>query len=105
MAHLGRAPRLAPESLRAGRAHNERQKREAPRPAYHVAVTILEVVREASALGRELVRQAALPAKADADALHIAIATVHGLDYLLTWNCTHIANATMRPRIEAICRA
>lgn len=68
-------------------------------------VSVLEIVQEASALGRELVRQAALPAKAEADALHIAIATVHGLDYLLTWNCTHIANATMRPRIEAICRA
>ncbi len=25
--------------------------------------------------------------------------------YLLTWNCAHIANATMRPKIEEICRA
>ena len=32
-------------------------------------------------------------------------AAVHGLQYLLTWNCTHIANATFRSRIEAICRA
>ncbi len=38
------------------------------------------------------------------DALHIAVAAVHGMDYLVTWNCTHIANATMRGRIEAICR-
>jgi hypothetical protein len=42
--------------------------------------------------------------KAAADALHIAVATVHGMNCLLTWNCAHIANATMRPRIEAICR-
>lgn len=48
---------------------------------------------------------AALSQKAKADALHIGIATVHGMDYLLTWNCTHIANAIMRPKIESICRA
>jgi len=37
--------------------------------------------------------------------LHIAVAAVHGLDYLLTWNCTHIANARMRGKIEGLCRA
>ena len=36
-----------------------------------------------------------MPAKAYADAVHVAVAAVHGLDYLLTWNCTHIANATV----------
>jgi hypothetical protein len=46
-----------------------------------------------------------LPEKAAADALHIAIAAVHGMQYLLTWNCTHIANVALRPRIEAMCRA
>ena len=51
-----------------------------------------------------LLSGAALPEKAQADALHIAVAAVHGMDYLLTWNCKHIANAAMRPRIEAICR-
>ncbi|MCC9002687.1 MAG: DNA-binding protein, partial [Candidatus Competibacter sp.] len=30
--------------------------------------------------------------------------TVHGTDYLLTWNCTHINNAELRPKIEALCR-
>jgi hypothetical protein len=39
------------------------------------------------------------------DALHIAIATVHGMDYLLTWNCRHIANAAMRNSLGAICQA
>lgn len=38
------------------------------------------------------------------DALHIAVAVVNGMDYLLTWNCTHLANATLRPRVEAACR-
>lgn len=38
-------------------------------------------------------------------ALHVAMAAVHGLDYLLTWNCRHIANATLRGKIEELCRA
>ncbi len=66
---------------------------------------LLELTVDVTALGARLVREAALPSKAAADAFHIAFAAVHGLDILLTWNCTHIANATMRPRIESICRA
>jgi len=66
---------------------------------------LLELTTEATVLGQAFIRQAALPSKAAADALHIALAAVHGMDFLLTWNCTHIANATMRPKIEAICRA
>jgi hypothetical protein len=46
-----------------------------------------------------------MPAKAYVDALHVAVTAVHGLEYLLTWNCTHIANAALRGKIEAICRA
>jgi hypothetical protein len=34
----------------------------------------------------------------------VAVATVNGINYLLTWNCTHIANVVMRLRIEAVCR-
>lgn len=68
-------------------------------------VARLELTKDATVLGRNLLREAALPAKATADALHIALAAVHGMDILLTWNCAQIANATMRPKIEAICRA
>ncbi len=45
-----------------------------------------------------------LPAKARVDALHIGTAAVHGMEYLLTWNCKHIANARMRNLIEGVCR-
>lgn len=45
-----------------------------------------------------------MPPKAAVDAAHVAIATVHGVNFLLTWNCAHIANAVMRERIEDICR-
>jgi hypothetical protein len=39
------------------------------------------------------------PAKASEDAMHISIATVHFMDYLLTWNCRHIANPEIQARI------
>ena len=56
------------------------------------------------ALASVLCQQNALPAKAYLDALHVAAAAVAGIEYLMTWNCTHIANAQMLPRIEAVCR-
>ena len=44
-----------------------------------------------------------LPAQAKADALHIAVAAVHEVDYLLTWNCRHIDNASMKPVVRSVC--
>lgn len=64
----------------------------------------LDVSVQVESLARQLLAEAALPDKAKVDALHIAVATVHGIDYLLTWNCKHIANAVTRPKIELICR-
>ena len=65
----------------------------------------LAVSDTASRLADELVRRGALPRAAAVDALHIAVAAAYELDYLLTWNCRHIANAAMRSTIEATCRA
>ena len=65
----------------------------------------LDISEDVELLAAQLIAGAALPERAKTDALHIAVATVHGMDYLLTWNCKHIANAVMRPKIEAICRA
>jgi hypothetical protein len=53
---------------------------------------------------RSLIDRGPIPKKTEVDALHIAIAAVHGIEYLLTWNCAHIANERMRSEIEAICR-
>lgn len=50
-----------------------------------------------------LIEAAALPGKAVEDAFHIALATVHGMDFLLTWNRKHIANAIKRGIIERVC--
>ena len=65
----------------------------------------LDVTDAVQHLAQALLTQVPLPPNAQVDALHIAVATVHGMDYLVTWNCTHIANATLRHRIEAVCRA
>jgi len=67
-------------------------------------IPLLEQTAEAATLAEALLRDVPLPEKAAADALHVATAAVHGMDYLLTWNCTHIANVMFRPQIEAVCR-
>jgi hypothetical protein len=66
-------------------------------------MTMLEINEEAVELAEELVRAGALPAKAGNDALHIAVGAIHRVPYLLTWNCRHMANATMRSKIESAC--
>ena len=67
-------------------------------------IEMLDITEEAGFLATALIERGSLPAKAAADALHIAIAAVNNVDYLLTWNCKHIANAEMRPVIESVCR-
>ena len=64
----------------------------------------LRVAEDARILAKALVEDGSLPLKAEIDAFHVAVAATNGINYLLTWNCTHIANAVMRPRIEAVCR-
>jgi hypothetical protein len=66
---------------------------------------VLSATLEAERLAVALLTAAALPRKAAIDAAHVAIAAVHGMNFLLTWNCAHIANAQMRPHIERVCRA
>ena len=52
-----------------------------------------------------LVDEGPLPRRAALDALHIAVAVMGGIEYLLTWNFTHLANATIRSQIERKCRS
>ena len=68
-------------------------------------VAVLSVTEPARALARGFLEAAAMPSKAAIDAAHVAIAATHGVDFLVTWNCTHIANAAVREKIEAVCRA
>ena len=58
----------------------------------------IAITREVELFASMLIEKIPLPKRAAIDALHIA------MDYLLTWNCKHIANATLRPLIERISR-
>jgi hypothetical protein len=67
-------------------------------------VSRLETTEEATSLTRKLLELGAFPREAAADAVHVGIAATNRIDYLLTWNLRHIANATVRSRIERACR-
>ncbi len=68
------------------------------------AIPLLDIRETTTELVEELLHKGCVPSVAVNDALHIAIAADHRMDYLLTWNCKHIANAVMRPLIELTCR-
>ena len=85
----------------AGRGNAAEARR---RLAIVEALPRLKASREALELAAAIVRSATLPLKAAADATHIAIATVNAMDFLLTWNCTHIANAIILRRVTTLCR-
>jgi len=63
-------------------------------------LTILPFSSEADRRMRALLSTRALPQKAQADAAHLAIAAAAEVDYLLTWNCRHLANAQILNRLE-----
>ncbi len=74
------------------------------RKAYIETITLLDATEEGAELAQQLIESGAIPKKAAEDAGHIAIAVTNGVEYLVTWNCRHIANATMRSQIEQVCR-
>lgn len=67
-------------------------------------VKLLEVSPVALELATDFLQRTPLPRNAEIDALHIAVAAVHGMDYLLTWNCKHIANAVTLRKVYEVCR-
>ena len=58
---------------------------------------------EVDALATRLLERGIIPPSAAPDAEHIALAAVHAMNFLLTWNCKHIANPLHRRRVEAVC--
>ena len=67
-------------------------------------VTLLDATDDAERLARKLLKVGAVPRQAAEDAAHIAVAVTGGVNYLVTWNFRHIANAAMRSKIERACR-
>lgn len=65
---------------------------------------LLDITPDVAELAAALIEHIPLPVRAGADAAHIAVAAYHGMDFLLTWNSAHIANAELRPKVERVCR-
>jgi hypothetical protein len=65
-------------------------------------IPLLPSTEEAEALTQSILDSGLLPAQADRDAAHIALATVYGMDVLLSWNCRHIANAAIQSRLRQV---
>ncbi|MEX2139624.1 MAG: type II toxin-antitoxin system VapC family toxin [Pirellulales bacterium] len=68
------------------------------------SIPLLDIPPEASDFVAELFSVNLLPLTAADDAVHLAAAVFNGVNYLLTWNCKHLANAFIRPRLEQFCR-
>lgn len=66
-------------------------------------LAVLASSPDAEALTAAIVEAGVLPEKAVRDAAHIALATVDGVEYMLTWNCKHLANAQISRRVSRIC--
>ena len=82
--------------LEASRGNQEAARQ---RLAALAGMPLLEINIAAQELADELVSVRLVPEKCVEDALHMALAAVHRVDFLLTWNCKHIANAHIRPRL------
>ena len=75
----------------------------AKRLGFLADLPLLAINDDVEGLAKRIVEKKALSGKAAEDALHIAVATVHQVDYLLTWNCKHIANALLQNAIRKVC--
>ncbi len=63
---------------------------------------VLEITQEVESLSQAILSSGVIPPRAVRDAAHIAVATVNEIDYLLTWNCKHLANAQIARRISLV---
>ena len=67
-------------------------------------IDLLDASEDVENLADALVSHQAVPRSQPRDAFHIAIAAVHGIQYIVTWNFKHILNPTLQNRIGAVCR-
>jgi predicted nucleic acid-binding protein len=67
-------------------------------------VPVFEVVEEVAGIIAVYMEQQIMPADDAGDAAHLAVASYHGVDYLLTWNCRHLANANKFEHIRVVNR-
>ncbi len=86
----------------AGKGHSEAA---AKRLSSIADIALLDVTDEAITFANTLVEALVIPEKATADAMHVSIAAISGIHYLLTWNCRHIANVEIFESIGKLCTA
>jgi hypothetical protein len=67
-------------------------------------IPVLPITATAEALAKALIRGRAVPESEPNDAVHIALAASHGVQFLVSWNFRHIVNASIRPAIARVCR-
>ncbi len=89
------ASQIVLDEIASGEADMARQRLE-----LMAQIKLLDLTDEANALTKDILRSGVLPTSADRDAAHIALATVHQTDMLLSWNCRHIANAFIQGRLR-----
>jgi len=68
-------------------------------------IPVLGLSDDVHEFAKRLLAAGAVPAKAALDGLHIGVTALNRMEYLLTWNCAHIANAAVRGKIEETCRS
>jgi hypothetical protein len=66
-------------------------------------ISLLPVNQSTLELAQRLATSLALPSRARLDAAHVAISAVYGMTFLLTWNCTHLANGVLADKIDRTC--
>lgn len=75
----------------------------ARRMLYLAQLPDLDIPPEMEVLARSLIKLLGIPPKAEADATHLALAILHRITYLLTWNCTHLANPVLQKDLIDYC--
>jgi predicted nucleic acid-binding protein len=85
------------EEVEGGKTANAQKRLETLRGIPFVVATtrVIEVAQY-------YIDQKAMPSRDTRDALHLAMATVHGIDYLLTWNFRHLANDAKKPHLDRL---
>lgn len=63
---------------------------------------LLDMTEPVNAIAKAIIDSGLLPREATRDAIHIAVSSVHDIDFLLTWNCRHIANAMIMKELGAV---
>ncbi len=69
-----------------------------------VNIQSLTITPEIETHGLNIGAALKLPEKSMLDAFHVAVCIVHQIDYLLTWNCTHLANPVLQKQLIEYCR-